>query len=106
MNPKINELLNRIRAQEVEVEQEIAARQEELRFRLKNRKVRFEREALALHRQLRVGALPGRHLQAASRLGARYLFDDPATAVPVSLSLCLPVGVHPPLSHRQGEAAR
>jgi hypothetical protein len=57
MNQKINDLLDRIRALEEELEQEIVARREELRFRLEDRKVRFEREVLARHRQLKVGLL-------------------------------------------------
>jgi len=71
MNPKINELLDRIKALEDELEQEIVARQAELRFRLENRKVRFEREVLERHRQFKVGVLrylagtPWRHLVSA-----------------------------------------
>ncbi len=57
MNPKINELLDRIKALEEELEQEIATRQAELRFRLENHRVRFEREVVTRHRQLKIGLL-------------------------------------------------
>ena len=81
MNPKINELLERIRALEEELEREVAARQEELRFRLENRKVRFEREVLARHRRLRVGLL--RYLAGTSW---RHLLS-----APVIYSMILPL---------------
>ncbi len=64
MNPKIDELLVRIKALEEELEQEIVTRQAEFRFRLENRRVRFEQEVLARHRQLKVGLL--RYLASAS----------------------------------------
>lgn len=64
MNPKIDELLDRIKALEEELEQEVAARQADLRFRLENHRVRFEQEVLARHRQLKVGLL--RYLAGAS----------------------------------------
>ncbi len=64
MNPKIDELLDRIKALEEELEQEIVTRQAEFRFRLENRRVRFEQEVLARHRQLKVGLL--RYLASAS----------------------------------------
>ncbi len=57
MNPKIKELLGRIKALQEELEQEIAARQAELRFHLENHRVRFEREVLERQRQLKVGLL-------------------------------------------------
>ena len=64
MNPKIDELLGRIKALEEELEKEVVSRQTELRFRLENRRVRFEQEVLARHRQLKVGLL--RYLAGAS----------------------------------------
>lgn len=57
MNPKIDELLARIRSLEAELEEELEARQAEFRFRLENRKVRFEQEVLARHRQFKTGLL-------------------------------------------------
>ncbi len=57
-------MLGRIQSLEEELEQEITARQVDLRFRLENRRVRFEQEVLARHRQLKVGLL--RYLASAS----------------------------------------
>lgn len=64
MNPKIDELLARIKALEGELESEFIARQADLRFRLENHRVHFEQEVLARHRQLKVGLL--RYLAGAS----------------------------------------
>lgn len=55
MNPKIDELVGRIKELESEIEAELASRREEFRFTLEDRKVRFEQEMLARHRQLRAG---------------------------------------------------
>jgi hypothetical protein len=57
MNPKIDELLGRIKVLEEELEKEVVSRQTELRFRLENRRVHFEQEVLARHRQLKIGLL-------------------------------------------------
>jgi len=64
MNPKIDELLGRIKALETELEAEVSQRQADFRFRLENRKVRFEQEILARQRQFKVGLL--RYLAGAS----------------------------------------
>ena len=64
MNPKIDELLGRIKALEAELEAEISQRQADFRFRLENRKVRFEQEMLARQRQFKVGLF--RYLAGAS----------------------------------------
>jgi len=64
MNPKIDELLGRIKALEAELELEVVTRQADLRFRLENRKARFEQDVLARHRQLKTGLL--RYLAGAS----------------------------------------
>lgn len=55
MNPRINELLARIKELQAELEADLAARQTEFMFTLENRKVRFERIMLERHRQLRAG---------------------------------------------------
>jgi hypothetical protein len=64
MNTKVNELLGRIKDLEAELEQEVSQRQTEFRFRLENRKVRFEQEMLVRQRQFKVGLL--RYLAGAS----------------------------------------
>lgn len=57
MNPKINELIGRIRELEEEVEAELERRREDFHFQVENRKIRFEQEMLARHRRLKVGLL-------------------------------------------------
>lgn len=57
MNPKIDELLGRIKALEAELEQEVMSRQADLRFRLENRRARFEQDVLEQHRQLKTRLL-------------------------------------------------
>ncbi len=98
MNPKIDDLLARIRTLETELEQEIETRQAEFRFRLENRKVRFEQEILARHRQFKIGLL--RYLAGASwrhLLSALVIYP---TIVPIVLldagvslyqALCFPL---------------
>ena len=107
MNPKIDELLGRIKALEAELEQEIVARQAELRFRLENRKVRFEREMLERHRQFKVGVLrylagtPWRHLLSApviySMIVPLLLLD---LGVSLYQALCLPLYRIPKVKRR------
>lgn len=68
MDPRINELVGRIKALEEELEAELEVRRADIRFRLENRKVRFEQEVLEAHRRLKTGwlryllATPMRHL--------------------------------------------
>lgn len=57
MARQIGELIERIRHLEEELELKLAARREELRFRLIDHKVRFEREILLQHRRLKTGLL-------------------------------------------------
>lgn len=54
MNEKINEIVNRIKALESELEDELNIAGENLRYRLDNKKVRFERDVLEQHRKLKV----------------------------------------------------
>lgn len=55
MNPRINELLARIKELQAEIEADLAARQAEFMFTLEDRKVRFERIMLERHRRFRAG---------------------------------------------------
>jgi len=57
MNPKIDELLARIRELEAELQQDLEAKREEFRYHLENRRIRFEQEILALHRRYRKSTL-------------------------------------------------
>ncbi len=88
MNPKINELLDGIKSLEEELEREITARQAELRFRLENHRVRFEREVLTRHRQLKVGLL--RYLAGTSW---RHLLSAPVIYSMIVPLLLLDLGV-------------
>ncbi|NCB60933.1 MAG: hypothetical protein EOM46_26460, partial [Gammaproteobacteria bacterium] len=55
MNPKIKELLERIRQIQDEIEQEMARRRAELHTDFENRRVRFEREVLEQQRRFKMG---------------------------------------------------
>lgn len=78
MTPKIGELVERIRALEEELEVELAAKREELRFNLIDRKVRFEQEIVERHRRLKTGLLryllqvSPRHLLSAPMIYAMF----------------------------------
>lgn len=78
MTPKIGELVERIRALEEELEVELAAKREELRFNLIDRKVRFEQEMVERHRRLKTGLLryllqvSPRHLLSAPMIYAMF----------------------------------
>jgi hypothetical protein len=71
VDPRINELVGRIKALEEELEAQLEVRRADLRFRLDNRRIRFEQDVLEAHRRLRAGLLryllttPLRHLATA-----------------------------------------
>jgi hypothetical protein len=55
MNPKVSEILQRIRELEAELETELESRREALHVRFEHHKVRFEREVRLRHKRLRTG---------------------------------------------------
>jgi hypothetical protein len=55
MNPKINELLDRIHQIESEIEQEVKKRRAELQADFEEKRVRFEAEVLAQQRRFKTG---------------------------------------------------
>ncbi|MEO8444055.1 MAG: hypothetical protein ABI567_03500 [Gammaproteobacteria bacterium] len=57
MNPRISELLERIRLLETEIEQELKQRRAELHADFEDRRIRFEREVLEQQRRFRMGML-------------------------------------------------
>ena len=57
MNPKVNEILQRIRELEAELETELESRREALHVRFEHHRVHFEHEILQRQRQFRVGLL-------------------------------------------------
>lgn len=57
MNPRISELVERIRLLEEEIQAELARRRAELHADFADRKIRFEQELVEAHRRLRQGLL-------------------------------------------------
>lgn len=57
MNGKIGDILERMKALESELEQELSTRREQFRYTLENRKVHFERDILAQQKKFRAGLL-------------------------------------------------
>lgn len=57
MNPKVNDILQHIRALEAELEIELENRREALHVRFEHHKVRFEREIRERHKRLKTGLL-------------------------------------------------
>ena len=56
MTTQLAALMEKMRSVEAEIEGELARRREELRFRLENRRIVFEEEALRLHRAIKTRA--------------------------------------------------
>jgi hypothetical protein len=98
MNPKINELVGRIRELEEEIEAELERRRADLHFRIENRRIRFEREILARHRALKTGLL--RYVVQAritSLLSAPFIYALIAPLVLLDLAVTVYQGVCFPL---------
>lgn len=57
MNPKLEELMTRIHELQAELEVDLAEKREEFRYRLEDRRVRFEREVVEMQRRLRKSSL-------------------------------------------------
>ncbi len=55
MNPKVEEILQRIRALEAELETELESRREALHVRFEHHRVRFEHEILQRQRRFKIG---------------------------------------------------
>jgi hypothetical protein len=56
MTAQLNSLMEKLRSIELEIEAELTKRREELRFRLENRRIVFEKEVLRVHRAIKVRA--------------------------------------------------
>ena len=83
MTAQLDELMERLRSVEAEIEVELAKRREELRFHLEGRRIAFEQEVLRIHREFR------------TRL-TRYLADaNPLMflTAPVIYSLIVPIAL-------------
>jgi hypothetical protein len=68
MNTRIEELLRRIQELETEIEADLELKRAEFRYRIEDRRVRFEQEMRAMQLRLRKGTL-------------RYLLEAPALYV-------------------------
>jgi hypothetical protein len=64
MNARIEALMARVRELQTELEADLEVKRARFRYRLEDRRVRFEQDILALHRRLRTGSL-------------RYILDAP-----------------------------
>ena len=83
MTAQLDELTAKLRSVEAEIEAELAKRAEELRFRLQNRRIVFEKEKVRLHREFKIRA-------------TRYLIDANPLMIlsaPVIYSLVVPIAL-------------
>jgi hypothetical protein len=107
MTAQLDELMQRLRSVEAEIEVELAKRREELRFRLENRRIVFENEVLRIHRELKTRAT--RYLLDANPLmilsaPVIYLLVVPVALVDLCVmafqAICFPVYKIPKISRR------
>jgi len=79
----LDELMEKLRSVEAEIEVELAKRREELRFRIENRRIIFEEEVLKVQRAIKVGL-------------ARYIYNASPLIVltaPVIYSMIIPIAL-------------
>lgn len=98
MNPRISELLERIRLLEEEIEQELKRRRAELHADFENRRIRFEREILEQQRRFKAGLLAyifGAELRHVASAPFVYAVIFPLLLLDLSISLyqfiCFPL---------------
>ena len=83
MATQLDELMEKLRQIQADIEVELTKRREELRFHLENRRIVFEKEVLRIHRELKTRA-------------TRYLLDANPLMIlsaPVIYSLVIPVAL-------------
>ena len=83
MATQLDELMEKLRSVEAEIETELAKRREELRFRIENRRIVFEEEVLRVQRAIRIRV-------------SRYLLDANPLMIlsaPVIYSLVVPIAL-------------
>jgi len=81
MTTPLDELMEKLREVQAEIEVELTKRREELRFRFENRRIVFEQEVLRIHREIKIRV-------------SRYLIDANPLIIltaPVIYSLIVPV---------------
>ncbi|MBK6629891.1 MAG: hypothetical protein IPG33_01955 [Betaproteobacteria bacterium] len=98
MNPRISELLDRIRQLEEEIEQELKRRRAELHADFEDRRIRFEREILEQQRRFKAGLLAyifGAELRHAASAPVIYVVVFPLLLLDLFVSLyqylCFPL---------------
>jgi hypothetical protein len=83
MTTQLDELMEKLREVQAEIEVELAKRREELRFRIENRRIVFEKEVLRLHREIKTRV-------------SRYLIDANPLVIltaPMIYSLIVPIAL-------------
>jgi hypothetical protein len=83
MTAQLDELMQKLRSVEAEIETEVTKRREELRFHFENRRIVFEEEVLQLQRAIRIRV-------------SRYLIDANPLIIlcaPVIYSLIVPIAL-------------
>jgi hypothetical protein len=83
MTAALDDLMEKLRSVEAEIETELARRREELRFRIEDRRIVFEKEVLRIHHELKTRA-------------TRYLIDASPLMIlssPVIYSLIIPIAL-------------
>jgi hypothetical protein len=83
MATQLDELMEKLRSVEAEIETELTKRREELRFRIENKRIVFEEEVLRVQRAIKVRA-------------SRYLIDANPLMIlsaPVIYSLLVPIAL-------------
>jgi len=83
MTAQLDVLMEKLRSVEAEIEAELTKRREELRFRLENRRIVFEKEVLRVHREIKTRV-------------SRYLIEaNPLSVVtaPVIYALIVPIAL-------------
>jgi len=81
MTTPLDDLMEKLREVQAEIEVELTKRREELRFRFENRRIVFEQEVLRIHREIKIRV-------------SRYLIDANPLIIltaPVIYSLIVPV---------------
>ena len=83
MTTQLDTLTAKLREVQAQIEVELARRREELRFRIENHRIVFEKEVLRIHRELKTRA-------------SRYLIDANPLIIltaPVIYSLIVPIAL-------------
>ncbi|MGB8398182.1 hypothetical protein [Bradyrhizobium sp.] len=107
MTAQLDALMEKLRSVEAEIEAELTKRREELRFRLENRRIVFEKEVLRVHREIKTRV--SRYLIEASPLSIVTAPVIYALIVPIALldisvmayqAICFPVYKIPKVRRR------